>query len=87
MHSRTSSDYDGSKPGSDSSGAGIKNEEEEIIFVVDITAPQINLEGKDAAGRLLLAAVSGRVVGRRARDGLGSSEAGALSPGVGPVRC
>jgi hypothetical protein len=46
MHSRTSSDFDGIK--SDSSS--IKNEEEEILFVVDITAPQINLEGKDAAG-------------------------------------
>jgi hypothetical protein len=34
------------------------------------------------ARRLLLAAVSGRVVGRRARDGLRSSEDGALSPGA-----
>ena len=37
------------------------------MFVVDVTTPQINFEGKDASGRFLLAAVSGRVVGRRAR--------------------
>ena len=44
-----------------------ERDEEEIIFVVDVTTPQINFEGKDASGRFLLAAVSGRVVGRRAR--------------------
>ena len=44
-----------------------KEEEEEIMFLVDITAPQLNFEGKDASGRFLLAAVNGRVVGRRAR--------------------
>ena len=37
------------------------------MFVVDVTTPQINFEGKDGAGRFLLAAVSGRVLGRRAR--------------------
>jgi hypothetical protein len=43
------------------------DDEEEIVFLVDITAPQVNFEGKDAAARFLLAASSGRVVGRRAR--------------------
>ena len=47
--------------------AGEEREEEEIMFVVDVTTPQINFEGKDGAGRFLLAAVSGRVLGRRAR--------------------
>ena len=50
---------------SDADGA----EEEQIVYVVDISAPQINLEGGNAAGRFLLAAVSGRVVGRRAGGG------------------
>ena len=39
--------------------AGEEREEEEIMFVVDVTTPQINFEGKDGAGRFLLAAVSG----------------------------
>ena len=35
--------------------------------MVDVSAPQINFEGKDATGRFLIAAVDGRVVGLRAR--------------------
>ena len=34
---------------------------------MDVSAPQINFEGKDATGRFLIAAVDGRVVGLRAR--------------------
>ena len=35
--------------------------------MVDVSAPQINFEGKGATGRFLIAAVGGRVVGLRAR--------------------
>ena len=51
-------------------------DEEEILFVVDVSAPQINFEGKDATGRFLIAAVDGRVVGLRARR----PRIGSLSP-------
>ena len=40
-----------------------------VLFVIQITAPQINFKGKDAAGRMLLAAEGGLVVGRRIDDG------------------
>ena len=40
-----------------------------VLFVIQITAPQINFKGKDAAGRMLLAAEGGLVVGRRMNDG------------------
>lgn len=35
-----------------------------VLFVINITAPQINLRGTNAAGRMLLAAEGGLVVGR-----------------------
>ena len=39
-----------------------------ILFVVDVSAPQVNFEGVDGTGRVLVAATEGRVVGRRIRS-------------------
>ena len=38
---------------------------ETLWFVVDVVAPQVNFEGNDGTGRVLVAAASGAVVGRR----------------------
>jgi len=46
-----------------------------VLFVINVTAPQINFKGNDAAGRMLLAAEGGLVVGRRVNDGQSSTEA------------
>jgi hypothetical protein len=43
---------------------------ETILFVVDVAAPQFNFEGKDGAGRVLVAATAGRVVGRLVESSL-----------------
>ena len=43
-------------------------EAETILFVVDVSAPQVNFEGVDGTGRVLVAATEGRVVGRRVRS-------------------
>ena len=42
--------------------------EEHILFVVDVTAPQFNFEGKNDTGRVLVAATSGTIVGKRFGD-------------------
>ena len=39
-----------------------------VLFVIQITTPQINFKGNDGAGRMLLAAEGGLVVGRRIDD-------------------
>ena len=41
-----------------------------VLFVISITAPQFNLKGNNAAGRMLLAAEGGLVVGRTVEDGV-----------------
>ena len=41
-----------------------------VLFVIQITTPQINFKGNDGAGRMLLAAEGGLVVGRRIDDGV-----------------
>ena len=40
-----------------------------VLFVIQVSAPQINFKGKDAAGRMLLAAEGGLVVGRTIDNG------------------
>ena len=58
----------GAPPRVSHTGAAAGGATEEVLFVVEVSAPQMNFEGKDSSGRLLLAAVSGLVVGRRTRE-------------------
>jgi hypothetical protein len=58
-------------------------ETETILFVVDVSAPQVNFEGKDGTGRVLVAATEGRVVGRRVRSTSAPGDVSALNPSGG----
>jgi len=53
----------------DPDGQPRRKQDAKVLFVINVIAPQINFRGNDAAGRMLLAAESGLVVGRRVKEG------------------